>query len=120
MAVLSKSSSIVTLSNWTHQVQERLAPIASSAYDVTVAGLTGVKNILDRYPPLKSLELRKISVHTLIQRGTGIAIVQGTLLAFGAFFLFWWLLAALFFAGVATFWFSASFFGLQVVKKLAA
>jgi hypothetical protein len=51
--------------------------------------------------------------------GTGAAIVQGLALAFGGFFLFWWLVGALFFAGLATFWFTAGYFGLKTAKKLA-
>jgi hypothetical protein len=51
---------------------------------------------------------------------TGVAIAQGIALAFGGFFLFWWLVGALFFAGLATFWFTAGYFGLKTAKKLAA
>jgi hypothetical protein len=52
--------------------------------------------------------------------GTGIAIVQGIAFAFGAFVLFWWLLGALFFAGLVTIWFTVGYFGLKTAKKLAA
>lgn len=52
--------------------------------------------------------------------GTGIALVQGSIMAFGGFILSFWLVGALIFAGLATSWFVAGYFGIKAAKKLAA
>jgi hypothetical protein len=52
--------------------------------------------------------------------GTWFALVQGAFLAIGGFTLFWFLVGAVGFAGLATFWFSAAYFGLETAKKLAS
>ncbi|KAJ3311264.1 hypothetical protein HDV04_004173 [Boothiomyces sp. JEL0838] len=138
MAILPKSNSaLVTLSTWTTTAQEKLTPIVIGAKDAAISSYQTTVKILDRYPPLKAfvvslalfssvpisffLGFAGISAAIILGvAGTGVVVVQGTLLAFGAFFLFWWLLGALFFAGLATFWFSAGYFGLKTAKKLAA
>ena len=64
--------------------------------------------------------------------GTGAAVVQGSFFALFSFFLFWFLVGALIFAGlhsdctktflllgISTFWFSVGYFGLQTAKKVA-
>ncbi len=52
--------------------------------------------------------------------GTGIAVVQGGFLAFGAFVLSWFLIAALVIACIVTFWFTLAYFALEVAKKIEA
>jgi hypothetical protein len=51
--------------------------------------------------------------------GTSIFVVQGSVMAFAGFFLFWWLLGGLFLASVVTFWFTAGYFGFTTVNKLS-
>ncbi|KAJ3272818.1 hypothetical protein HDV01_005246 [Terramyces sp. JEL0728] len=139
MAILPKSSNtaIVTLSKWSTAAKENLTPVVVGARDAAISSYQTTVKVLDRYPPLKAfvvslalfssvpisffLGFAGVSGAIVLGvAGTGIVLVQGTLLAFGAFFLFWWLLGALFFAGLATFWFSAGYFGLKTAKKLAA
>jgi hypothetical protein len=45
-------------------------------------------------------------------------IAQGSFMIFGSFFLFWWFAFAIFSAGIAAFWFSLGYFGLQTANKL--
>ncbi|KAJ3321075.1 hypothetical protein HDV06_004633 [Boothiomyces sp. JEL0866] len=139
MAILPKSTSaLVTLTTWTSTAQEKLTPIvvgakdvAISSYQTTISTSKGIQSLtlafvvslalFSSVPISFFLGFAGISGAIILGvAGTGVVVVQGTLLAFGAFFLFWWLLGALFFAGLATFWFSAGYFGLKTAKKLAA
>ena len=138
MAILTQSqSSLLTVYSWAQSAQKQVVPAIEKTKTVAVQGFSSFVALLDRYPPLKAFVIALVlfaSVPLSIFAGfaltsgaivfgtaaTGFAVVQGGLLAFGGFFLFWFLLGALFFAGLASFWFSAGYFGLSAAKKLAA
>jgi hypothetical protein len=52
--------------------------------------------------------------------GTTAAVVQGSLLAFGGFWLSVWICGAAIGSAIVCFWFAAAFFGLKTAKKLSA
>ncbi|KAL2915193.1 hypothetical protein HK105_205300 [Polyrhizophydium stewartii] len=136
MAILSKpQSALITLSSWGTAAQQRIVPLAVATKDAAVTSVLYSKAVLDRYPPLKAFVLALAAFSAvpvavfvgfgtatgavvLGVAGTGAAMAQGTMLAVASFVLFWFLLGALFFAGLTAFWFSAGYFGLKVVRKL--
>jgi hypothetical protein len=52
--------------------------------------------------------------------GTSAAVIQGSLLAFGGFWLFVWICGAGIGSAIVCFWFAAAYFGFKTAKKLAA
>ena len=124
-------------------VQENLTPLVSTDKNAAVSmvgtvkeGVTtaayAVKNLLDKYPPLKAFVYTlagAAAVPLAVFTGYGlltaavmltiaaviIGLAQGGFLAFGGFVLFWFLAGAVAVACILTFWFTLSYFALQVI-----
>ncbi|KAI8817195.1 uncharacterized protein EV422DRAFT_542825 [Fimicolochytrium jonesii] len=109
-------------------------PYLQSAQSLAVSAIYTSKAILDRYPPVKAFVYTlggaaavplavfigygaATGAVVLGVAGTGVAMVQGGFLAFGGFFLFWWLAGALIFASIAAFWFTLAYFAFQLAKR---
>jgi hypothetical protein len=119
------------LSPYVNTAKSAAVHTAVTAKDVTVSTVFFFKELLDRYPPIKAfvytlagasaLPLAVFTGYGLITgaiiltiAATIIGITQGGFLAFGAFVLFWFLMGALLLASILTFWFTVSYFALQV------
>ncbi|KAJ3015650.1 hypothetical protein HKX48_004439 [Thoreauomyces humboldtii] len=131
MAIQSK----VVSNSYYQQVVGTAGPMLSTLQAYTGSAISTSKAILDRYPPVKAFVYTigataavPLAVFTgygaatgamvLGVAGTGVAMFQGGFLAFGAFWLAWWLLAALVIAAIVTFWFTLAYFAFQVAKRL--
>ncbi|KAI8928582.1 hypothetical protein BC831DRAFT_509925 [Entophlyctis helioformis] len=131
MAILPKpQSALISVATWSHSAQQKVGPALEQARQAAIASLKYTQAVLKRYPPLmaflvaivlfSAIPLGTFAAFGLTSgaivlgtAGTGVAIVQGSLLAIAGFFLFWFLLGALFFAGLTTFWFSAAYLGYK-------
>ncbi|KAJ3253236.1 hypothetical protein HK104_007283 [Borealophlyctis nickersoniae] len=118
-----------------NRTKEMMAPVVS-----TVSGYTGwmigvSRELMERFPPLKcfvytmaAASAVPVSVFlgygaatgsvVLGVAGTIVTVVQGFILAIGAFFLFWWLLGAFAVACVTTFWFSGGYLVYSAYKRI--
>ncbi|KAJ3086871.1 hypothetical protein HK102_012310 [Quaeritorhiza haematococci] len=129
MALLSKPANTVAL------VQAQVGPLVSTIKNYAVSSFVATKAILDKYPPIKAFVYTlgaasavPVACFTgygavtlggcLAVAGTGVTLVQGGIMAFGGFILFWFLAGALVLASIVTFWFTAAYFAFQVAKKI--
>lgn len=109
-------------------------------YDFITAFLSSTMGtfsaILDRYPPVKVLfysfgllsflpllvfliyftSSLVIVIGALLFTGT---VVQTSIVAFGGFWLFWWVVAAAIGASILVFWFTIGLFGVRTGMKLS-
>lgn len=94
-------------------------PVVAKAKASAVTSFKQSQQVVEQYPPLKAFVVALAALSAIPLAiflafgattgavvlgiaGTGVALVQGSLLAFGGFFLFWFLIGALFFAGIAS------------------
>ncbi|KAJ3186209.1 hypothetical protein HDU85_007649 [Gaertneriomyces sp. JEL0708] len=113
----------------------RVMPLVGAAQSVALQTYTTSRAVLNKYPPLKAFVYTlaaasaiPVSVFTGYAlsagavvfgvAGTGAALVQGGVLAFGGFFLFWFLAGAFILACIAAFWFSLAYFAYQIAKRI--
>jgi hypothetical protein len=127
---------------YANAAQEKLSPYVSSVKQVATVTVVSVRDVvqsscstfqtvLDKYPPVKAFFYSFAAVSALPLAffacfvfitgailltigSTFFAITQGSFMAFGAFVLFWFLLAALVAASIGSFWFTTGYFAFQV------
>lgn len=128
MAILPKDSSLVS-------AYATIEPMVTGVSNGVKSAYVTSQQLLDRYPPLKAFVFALMACSfvplavflgyaafwgSLVFGGAAVigTVVQGSILGFGGFFLFWALLASFCAACVVTFWFSVGYFGLKTAKKI--
>ncbi|TPX41971.1 hypothetical protein SeMB42_g03117 [Synchytrium endobioticum] len=111
----------------------QVVPIVHALRDYAKAVFHYVVRMVDEYPPLKAFMyslaassaiplavFAGYSTITFLGAGavavTGLALVQGGFVLFGAFWLFWFLLGSVAVALITTFWFTLAYTGYKVVQ----
>ncbi|KAI8805466.1 hypothetical protein BJ742DRAFT_407857 [Cladochytrium replicatum] len=114
---------------------KRVVPMFSAAKDYTLNAARMFHTFLGKYPPLKMFVYSVVATSaipiatfigftsltlggTLAFAGTGVALVQGGILAFCGFILFWFLVGAFILACIASFWLCAIWLALQIGKRV--
>ncbi|KAJ3243657.1 hypothetical protein HDU78_000270 [Chytriomyces hyalinus] len=107
------------------------------ATDYAQTSAAAVKQVLDRYPPVKAFTYAMaftsalpVTVFAAVSgsaflgglatAGTGIAVFQGIVFAITGFILFWFLLGAFLISATIAFWFTLAFFGVQMAKAVSS
>ncbi|KAJ3133940.1 hypothetical protein HK100_004010 [Physocladia obscura] len=131
----SNSNSSNAYSTYASQMNFHPDKVFHKASDFANTGATAIKQILDRYPPLKAFALSFTATSALpvgvfaaitgsaflggiAVAGTLFALFQGFVLAAAGFVLFWFLLGALVFSGVVGGSVAVVYFGLHIAKTV--
>ncbi|ORY39022.1 hypothetical protein BCR33DRAFT_853600 [Rhizoclosmatium globosum] len=110
--------------------------VINKAHTYANTGAEAVKQILDKYPPVKAFVIAFIITIALpvtvfasitgstflgaiAVAGSGVALFQGLVLAIAGFVFFWFALGAFLFAASVGLGFTAVYFGLQMAKAVA-
>ncbi|KAJ3127271.1 hypothetical protein HK098_006545 [Nowakowskiella sp. JEL0407] len=116
-------------------VQQHLAPYVAGVQIYSTTLFEFLRYGLEKYPALKTFLIAlggasAIPILTFLGftgitlgsclaiAGTIIAIIQGGIILFSSFVLFWFLLGAAIFAGFCAFWFSVAYFAVNLAKKV--
>ena len=116
-------------------VYATLKPYVTKATQVSTHLAHQANTFLQRYPPLKAFAYSVAATSAIpvslfagyatstlgglsFIAGTTVTLIETGFLAFGAFVLSWFLLAAFVLSAIFTFWFSVVYFSYSVLKKI--